>query len=222
MTVDVGDWNVGGSSDDATGPLKAVRERWEALELGTTPPGAIDWMEQGDLASPIARMIDAILQGALAAGGGGYKREDVTDQVAVGEPGPETVSFVTKRQFGDGRTRAVMNGIRDFSLTRNTSTTFDFDPYSDGFGPRAGDVVIIEEVVQGWEEITVPGGTSLFVTESTYLTGWRMLLNGVFWTEGVTTVDGKNWVIEPYGPGTEPLLGDTLHVEGPVDAFGLL
>jgi hypothetical protein len=217
MAVDIGDWKADSPSSAATGALKRIREKVEAAELAADPDADISWVEK----DAVGRFIQAVIEGYHEElGGTRYKREAVTDQVAVGTPGPATVSFVTNRQFGDGRTRAVMNGIRDFSLTRNTPTTFDYDPYGDGFGPRAGDVVIIEEVVAGWDVITVVGGSTSFVTESTYVVNSvRILFNGIFMTTGYSSTDGKNWTIDPYGDGLGPLAGDSLHIEGTVDAF---
>ena len=216
MTDPLGHMNVGGPLSGASGALGLVRQILE-VAFGTST----DWVaSEGN-----EEYIRAILSGSLDAtsSAGGYKREDVTPQVAKGDPGPGTRSFTTVRRFGEGRTRAVMNGVRHFSLVQNTPTDFDFDPYGDGYGPRAGDVLVIEEVVTGWEELSVPGGVSTFVTTSTYLLGsYRVLLNGVFWEDGVSTTDGKTWTVEPYGPGSAPLPGDTLHVEGPVDAFDVL
>ena len=99
----VGDWNVGGPAAGGTGSLKDVREAWEALETAATLP--VDWMREGDISAPTARMMEAILTGVYSAGltanGEMYVVGDVkhsADSVAV------TNGTITGGAVGDTRT----------------------------------------------------------------------------------------------------------------------
>lgn len=57
--MSAGDWNVGGPASGGSGLLRSVREAWEALE--TAAGLSVDWMREGDVAAPTARMMEALL-----------------------------------------------------------------------------------------------------------------------------------------------------------------